>query len=35
MAAPAFEIAVVAYSTWYNLPSGLKIVVLESYLLAI
>ncbi len=35
MAAPAFEMASMAYSTWYNRPSGLKIVVLESYRLAI
>ena len=35
MAAPAFEIASMAYSTWYNRPSGLKMVVLESYRLAI
>lgn len=35
IAAPALEIASMAYSTWYNRPSGLKIVVLESYLRAI
>ena len=35
MAAPAFEMASMAYSTWYNRPSGLKMVVLESYRLAI
>lgn len=34
MAAPAFEMASMAYSTWYSRPSGLKIVVLESYRLA-
>jgi hypothetical protein len=26
-AAPALEIASMAYSTWYSLPSGLKMVV--------
>jgi hypothetical protein len=31
MAAPALLIASIAYSTWYNLPSGEKIVVLLSY----
>lgn len=31
IAAPAFEMASMAYSTWYNRPSGLKIVVRESY----
>ena len=35
MAAPALEIASMAYSTWYKRPSGLKMVVLESYLRAI
>jgi hypothetical protein len=33
IAAPAFEIASIAYSTWYKRPSGLNIVVRESYLL--
>lgn len=30
IAAPALEMASMAYSTWYSLPSGLKIVVRES-----
>lgn len=34
MAAPAFEMASIAYSTWYSRPSGLKIVVRLSYLRA-
>ena len=29
-AEPAFEMASMAYSTWYSRPSGLKIVVRES-----
>jgi hypothetical protein len=33
-AAPAFEMASMAYSTWYRRPSGLKMVVRESYLRA-
>ena len=32
-AAPALDMASIAYSTWYSLPSGLKMVVRESYLL--
>ena len=34
-AAPAWLIASMAYSTWYKRPSGLKVVVCESYLRAI
>ena len=34
MAAPALDIASMAYSTWYRRPSGLNIVVRESYLRA-
>lgn len=32
IALPALEMASMAYSTWYNRPSGLNIVVRVSYL---
>jgi hypothetical protein len=34
IAAPALEIASIAYSTWYRRPSGLNMVVRLSYLRA-